>query len=140
MSRFLLDTNVLTLAQFGHRAVLGHLASHPVTEIALPIIALQEQMNGWLGRIPRLKTPKQQADWYNRFVNHMLPVWREFEVLSFTEPAILRFDHLRSLRLNVGLMDLRIAAIALECSCIVVTSNTRDFGRVPGLTTVDWTV
>lgn len=140
MSRFLLDTNTITLAQFGHQTVLAHLAAHPANDIALPAIALEEQMRGWLGRLPRLKASNRQADWYDRLVNRMLPVWRAYEVLSFTEAAILRFDHLRSLRLNVGSMDLRIAAIALETSCTVVTANIRDFGRVPGLSTVDWTV
>jgi tRNA(fMet)-specific endonuclease VapC len=61
-------------------------------------------------------------------------------VLSFTEPAVLRFEKLRSQRLNIGMMDLRIAAVALESGRTVVTRNQRDFGRVPRLATVDWSV
>jgi tRNA(fMet)-specific endonuclease VapC len=37
-------------------------------------------------------------------------------------------------------MDLRTAAIALENSAVVVTTNVRDFQRVPGLVVPDWTL
>ena len=52
---------------------------------------------------------------------------------------ILDTDRLRKSKLNVGPMDLRIAAIALEEGGIVVTRNVRDFGRVPNLAVEDWT-
>ena len=39
-----------------------------------------------------------------------------FLILSFTEPAILRFEQLRALKFDIGSMDLRIAAIVLENS------------------------
>lgn len=140
MSRFLLDSDTVTHFEYGHPVVLAHIASHPAVDIALPAIVVQEQMRGWLARLPRLKTAAQQADWYNRLVTRILPVWRRFDVLSFTQSAILRFDSLRALRLNIGKLDLRIAAISLEFGSTVVTSNTRDFGRVPGLRIIDWTV
>ena len=41
-----------------------------------------------------------------------MEMWLRFAAHSFNEAAILRFEHLRSLRLNVGSMDLRIAAVA----------------------------
>ena len=62
------------------------------------------------------------------------------QFLSFPVPAIHRFNALVKLKLNVGKMDLRIAAIALEHGATVVTRNVRDFGRVPNLTIEDWTV
>jgi tRNA(fMet)-specific endonuclease VapC len=140
MSRYLLDTDTISLAQFGHSAVLGHLAAHPALDVAIAALSIQEQMEGWLGRLSRLTTPPLLADWYDRLANRMFPFWKGFTVLGFPEPAILRFTHLKSLRLNVGAMDLRIAAVALDNGLTVVTLNRRDFGRVPGLTSDDWSV
>jgi len=97
-------------------------------------------MQGFLARLTRARNRQQIAIAYDMLVTRLLPVWGRFVVLSFPESAILRFEHLRSLRLNVGLMDLRIAAIALENALIVVTRNLRDFGRVPGLAAVDWSI
>jgi tRNA(fMet)-specific endonuclease VapC len=140
MSRFLLDTDTLTLIQFGHPMVTQRLAIHADTDIAVGILSVQEQMRGWLARLNRLTATDQLADWYDRLTNSMFPVWRRYTLLSFTEPAILRFEQLRALRLNVGLMDLRIAAVSLENGLIVVTRNRQDFARIPGGTTEDWSV
>jgi tRNA(fMet)-specific endonuclease VapC len=61
-------------------------------------------------------------------------------ILSYTLPAIQRFEQLRLLKLKIGKMDLRIAAIVLEHSGTLVTRNQRDFQRVSGLPAVDWSV
>ena len=138
MSLFLLDTDTLSLLQWGQPAVLQQVNAHPVADVAVSVISIQEQMQGWQAAINRARGPQQLSQACDLLVVYLLPVWGRFPVLSFPESAILRFDHLRSLRLNVGLMDLRIAAIALENGLTVVTRNQRDFGRVPGLAVVDW--
>lgn len=38
----------------------------------------------------------------------------------------------------IGPYDLQIAAIALTHGCTLVTHNTREFGRIPGLALDDW--
>lgn len=93
-----------------------------------------------MSRLNGLTAPSQLADWYDRLVARMFPVWRRYPLLPFSLAAIQRFQQLRSLRLNVGLMDLRLAAVALENNLTVVTRNVRDCGRVPGLQTEDWSV
>jgi predicted nucleic acid-binding protein len=67
----------------------------------------------------------------------LLGRWR---ILPYTEAAIARVAQLRALHVNVGLMDLRIAAVAMENQAVVVAHNRRDFGRIPGLSIDDWSV
>ena len=59
--------------------------------------------------------------------------------ISFTQPAIARYKQLKSMRLRIGTMDLRIAAIALASGAILVTRNVQDFQRILGLVIEDWT-
>jgi tRNA(fMet)-specific endonuclease VapC len=140
MSLFLLDTDLLSLLEQGHPLVLQHVNSHPVSDIALSAISIQEQMQGFLASSSRARNRQQIGHAFDMLVARLLPAWNRFEVLSFPETAILRIEQLRSQRLNVGLMDLRIAAVALENNLTVVTRNQRDFGRIPGLATADWSV
>ena len=51
MSLYLLDTDTITLAQFGHAAVVAQLGKQADTDIALPVMSLQEQMRGWLEQL-----------------------------------------------------------------------------------------
>jgi tRNA(fMet)-specific endonuclease VapC len=137
---FLLDTDVLSLLQEGNPQVLQHVNQHPRNEIALSTISLQEQMQGFLAAANRSRNSQQLARVHDQLVTRLLPVWSWFSVLPFTEPAILRFEQLRLMRLNVGAMDLRISAVALENGLTVVTRNLRDFGRIPSLACADWSV
>ena len=51
------------------------------------------------------------------------------------EALLLKNPDLRKKRLQ---KDVRIAAIALSCNATVITRNRRDFEKVPGLRTEDW--
>jgi tRNA(fMet)-specific endonuclease VapC len=61
------------------------------------------------------------------------------QVLPFDAASSSRFEGLRQQRIRVATMDLRIAAIALVSGMTVLTCNTADFQRVPGLLVEDWT-
>ena len=64
--------------------------------------------------------------------------FREIRVLPFGAGAAREFDRLRSSKLRVCTMDLKIAAIALASRATLLTRNRIDFGRVPGLAVEDW--
>ncbi|MGH9833545.1 MAG: type II toxin-antitoxin system VapC family toxin [Blastocatellia bacterium] len=67
-----------------------------------------------------------------------LDTYLEIRVLEFDAEAATEFQRLQRLRLKVGTMDLKIAAIALAREATVLTKNIKDFSRVPELRVEDW--
>ena len=53
------------------------------------------------------------------------------------DPAA-EFKRLLGLRLRIGTLDLKIAAIARVHDALLLSGNQRDFGRVPGLRVESW--
>ena len=73
---------------------------------------------------------------YFEFEN-ILKDFSEMQLLSFDRKAAEVFDELNQQRLRVGSMDLRIAAIAIANQMTLLTQNTVDFERIPGLSIDD---
>ena len=137
MSLYVLDTDIMTLYQHGHLLVARHVLAHRADELALAVISVEEELTGWYTKLRQVKKRDELARIYQRF-SEAVPFFARFRILSFTEPAIVRYENLRKAHSNVGKNDLRIAAIALEHGATVVTRNVRDFHRVPGLAVEDW--
>jgi tRNA(fMet)-specific endonuclease VapC len=138
MSLYVLDTDILTLFRQGHPAVCAHARSHPRSQVAATVISAEENLSGWYSLVRQVRRRDQLAQAYQQLAQ-TISFLGQMTILSFTEPAILRYDQLKAMRLNVAGKDLRIAAIALECGAVVVTRNIRDFQRVPNLVIEDWT-
>ncbi len=137
MSVSVLDTDILTLYQTGHAAVCQKVAAHPPGELAITVITVEEQLLGRYAQVRRARQHAQLARAYQQLAEtvHFLGGLR---ILPFPESAIIRYEQLAAMRLNVGKKDLRIAAIALEHGAILVTRNLRDFQRVPNLAVENW--
>ena len=60
-----------------------------------------------------------------------------FDLAAADRFATIR-RHLEKLGTPIGPYDLQIAAIALANACTLVTHNTAEFSRVPGLLLEDW--
>ena len=64
-------------------------------------------------------------------------------ILPFTHAAAVRaadiWADLKQRGQLIGEMDVLIAGVALSDGLAVVSRNTRHFGRIAGLTVVDWT-
>jgi tRNA(fMet)-specific endonuclease VapC len=137
MTMYVLDTDTLSLYQHGHPVVTPQVDARPLTDLAITVITVEEQLAGWYSQLRHASHPPQVAAVYLRLAQAVKSLAR-LPIITYTEIDIQRYDQLKALKLNIGKQDLRIAAIVLENGATLVTRNTRDFQRVPNLTIVDW--
>lgn len=137
MSLFLLDSDILSLMQAGHPVVTARVKASNQEDIALSVIAVEEQIRGWYTLVRKAKTPPKIAAAYDRLARS-ISLLSGLKIVPFTETMIALFETLKCLKLGIRSNDLRIAASALELNATVVTRNRRDFEPIPGLTIVDW--
>ncbi len=133
----LLDTDTLTLYRRGREPLVSLVNVKPLFEIGTTIITVEEQLTGWQNVLRHPRGDAHLAETYLR-LTESVRVLSGMHILTFSEAAIRRYNTLLAMKLNIGKMDLRIAAIALEEDAVVVTRNLRDFGRVPGLACENW--
>ena len=50
-----LDTDSLSLWQRGHPALSRRIAAQPPADLAITVITVQEQLDGWHSQLPRAK-------------------------------------------------------------------------------------
>ncbi len=137
MAVYLLDTTTLTHLQRKHPRVTAAVRNHAGDIVVITSVNVEEVIGGWFTLLRRARTNSQEAFASENLAQATMHI-ALFPVLAATEKALDRFDHLVRLKLNVGKMDLKIAAIALELDATVVTNNAIDFGRVPNLKWEDW--
>ncbi len=137
MNRLVLDTDILTLFQAGHPAVLRRAQTCSAGQLALTIISVEEELRGWYTRLRRAKKPDQLAIVYQRLTD-AIRFFSRLEILSFPVAAIARYNQLRSSYRSMSKNDLRIAAIVLEQGDTLVTRNVKDFQAIAGLMIEDW--
>ena len=140
---FLFDTNHISVWQRGEGAqyerLCSHLEKHHGDQIYVSIVSFHELVNGWNA----FSTKKRNSDSLVRTYFEFEKILRDFSVMqlvSFDQKAAEVFDDLNQKSLRVGSMDLRIASIAIANQMTLVTQNSVDFERVPGLSIQDWLV
>ena len=137
MTLYILDTDSVTFQQAGREPVLRRLARVPADAVYTTVITLREQLRGRLAEIDRTAEGPSLVRAYERLQATLLYFCR-INVLPFTTAAAVRLADLREQGVRIGTQDLRIAAIVLSANGVLVTSNRRDFDRVPDLVVEDW--
>ena len=113
------------------------LEQFPPDEICTTIITFEEQMRGWLSYIAASKTLDQQIFAY-QMLHGFLESYRNSAVIDFDEAAAKVFRDLKSQKVRIGIMDLKIASITISRDALLVSRNLRDFELVPNLIVKDW--
>jgi len=136
---FVLDTDHLSLYQRGVEPLLSRLLSHPPDELAITIITIEEQLRGRLAQVRKASTTAQLSESY-RWLGETVDQLSRLPTLYFDYSAAVVYERLLSQKVRIGTQDLRIAAIVLSKSAVLLTRNRHEFSRVPGLQLDDWTV
>ncbi|MCE9529831.1 MAG: type II toxin-antitoxin system VapC family toxin [Planctomycetes bacterium] len=137
----LLDTDHLTVLKYLDsdrcRALSARLAEAKDDRIGTTIVNVEEQMRGWLGTIAREKHVERQVSAYQALFD-LFDYFSRFSIGLFDSTAADRFRDLRTSRVRIGTMDLKIAAVALANDALLLTANRSDFEQVPGLRFENW--
>ena len=137
----ILDTdhiNELQNAQSAaYQTLWANMAASTDQRFVTTTITVEEQMRGWLALIRRSNDPRRQVFAYAK-LNELVDYFARWTRLDFDERAADRFQQLRSQKIRIGTMDLKIAAIALVHGCTLLSANLRDFQQVPNLQVEDW--
>lgn len=130
--KYLLDTNTCIRYLNGRSpAVFQRLNEIPETDVCVCSVVKFELRYGALRSEYVEKTLAQQEKFLGRY--RSLP----FDDAAYIHAAKIRADLARA-GTPIGPYDLLIAAIALANKLIVVTHNTKEFGRIVGLQIEDW--
>jgi len=129
--RYLLDTNILSdLVRHPQGEIANQIAEAGEKAICTSIIAAAEL---------RFGAAKSGS---GKLVDRVDLVLSAIEILPLESPADREYGKLRHYLARQGTLigpnDMLIAAQALGASLTMVTANTREFSRVPGLVVENW--
>ena len=115
---YLLDTNVCVyFMKNRYPALTRRFLSHDPSELLISSITVFE-----------LEYGAAKSRWGEKTHNNMLLFLAPFTIRGFLE----------KIGQNIGSYDLLIASQGLGRNFTVITHNTREFNRVPGLRVEDW--
>ena len=127
---YALDTNTLSYAMRDEGGVAERMRQVGPATLALPAVVVFELRYGLL-RAGRLR----QLVAFEAVVASLAQL--DFDAEAADHAARIRLA-LEAAGTPIGLADLLIAATARRHGCTLVTHNTREFSRVPGLPIEDW--
>ena len=136
----LLDTDHVSILQWEGEAaerLRGRMSDCDDDWLGITAITLEEQTRAAISRLGQCKTTQAQIKYY-ALLSSLFRFFADWRVAPFDEAAAMMFDDLRARKVNIGRSDLKIASVALVNNATLLTANSRDFEKVPGLTFESW--
>jgi len=132
--RFMLDTDLcIALIKRKPAKMLDKLTSHAPGDVGLSTVSLAELRYG-VAKSAQKERNSQALDEF------LLPL----EIADFDEMSAGSYGEVRAALEKagtpIGPLDTQIGAHALSLGAVLVTQNTREFRRIPGLAVEDWLV
>ena len=128
---FVLDSNTLIYFFKGSGKVAKRLLATAPKDVGIPAIALYELEVGAATSLHPGRR-RQQLDALAAAATILPFDWRAAKESAELRVALERRGQ------GIGPLDTLIAGTALACSGVLVTHNTKEFSRIPGLKLVDW--
>ncbi len=130
--KYMLDTNIIIyLIKNKYQNVFTNFARHKIDGVCISSVVLGELLYG--AEKSNMKTQSKKA---------LYSMLSGIKVLDFTAKAAEKYGQIRADLEEqgqiIGPMDMLIAGHALAEGLILVTNNTREFGRVKGLSVENW--
>ena len=95
-------------------------------------------MRGWLSVVASARDSNREIKAY-RDLQLSLKFFQDVQILEYDQVAKDEFTKLQKLRIRIGTMDLKIAAIAIARNAQLLSRNLKDFQKVAGLMVKDAT-
>ena len=129
---YMLDTNILVYAiRHPDDAINDVLAEHVANDICISSITYGELEHG----VCKSAHPEQNRDALRQMLSGIPILDFDWQAAEHFGDIFADLEHKGQ---RIGERDMLIAAHARSLSYTLVTNNTREFGRIEGLTVVDW--
>lgn len=130
--KYMLDTNICVQV-IRHKSpdLLRRLTQHSIAEVGISSITVAELQFG----VHRSSQPARNQHALEQFLIPLAIL--DFDYESARAYGLVRAQ-LEARGTPIGSLDTLIAAQALSQDLVLVTNNTREFARVPGLVVEDW--
>jgi len=115
VTRYILDTDHVTLLQQAHPIVSQRVGAVNPDEIGVTVVTVEEQVRGWLNAIRQTSQSSQpeRLIWAYRGLRDVVRYLSRLNLVDFSQEAYACYLELRHQRIRIGTQDLRIAAIVL---------------------------